>query len=184
MAFFHFPDPQSEELCVLSTFAISAYVLATSRKETNLLFMSDLSLTPSQNETVFGDETLVGMWATFLPEALSKPQRPPWCSYAVSLNNKIVGLGSFKGLPDDNGSVELSYLTFQTEQGRGIAKGICSALISIAHAANISKIVAHTLPEENASTAVLKANRFIFVGPVQDLEDGCVWRWSLNSDRE
>ena len=159
-------------------------VFATGVRGASLLSMLELRIAPSQNEAEFGDKTLVGKWASYLPEALSKPQRPPWCSYAVSLKSKVVGLGSFKGVPDENGSVELSYLTFETERGRGIAKAICSELISIARAAKVSKLVAHTLPEANASTAVLKANNFIFVGIVEDPEDGCVWEWCLDYDPE
>ena len=146
--------------------------------------MFGLRLAPSQNEAEFGDETLVGEWASYLPEVLAKPQCPPWCSYAVLLDSKVVGLGGFKGAPQDDGSVELSYLTFQTVRGRGIAKAICSELISISLAANVSKLVARTLPEANASTAVLEANNFILVGAVNDPEDGCVWEWRLNFDPE
>lgn len=144
--------------------------------------MIELQLVPSQNEAEFGDESLVGEWAVYLPEALSQPQHPPWCSYAVLLNDRLVGLGGFKGGPEGNGPVELSYLTFQPERGRGIATAICRELISIARAAGVSKLIAHTLAEENASTAVLKANKFLFVGAVNDPDDGCVWQWCLNFD--
>ena len=144
--------------------------------------MIDLRLAPSENEAEFGNELLAGEWASYLPEALSKPQRPPWCLYAVSLENRLVGLGGFKGAPEGKGPVELSYMTFLPERGRGIATAICSQLVSIALAAKVSKLIAHTLPEENASTAALKANKFHFVGAVDDPDDGCVWKWCLNFD--
>ena len=36
---------------------------------------------------------------------------------------------------------------------------------------------AHTLPQANASTRVLGKCGFTFTGPVEDPEDGLVWRW-------
>ena len=159
---------------------LAKYDLAVSERRPSLFVMLSVRLAPSQNEVEFGNESLVGEWASFLPEVLSQPQRSPWCLYTVLLENRVVGLGGFKSKPDDNDSVELSYLTCQPERRRGIATAICSELISIARAANVSKIVAHTLPEENASTAVLRANDFVFVGAVDDPDDGCVWKWSLS----
>ena len=78
--------------------------------------MLSLRLAPSQNEVEFGNESLVGEWASFLPEVLSQPQRSPWYLYTVVLENRVVGLGGFKSKPDDNDSVELSYLTCQPER--------------------------------------------------------------------
>lgn len=40
-------------------------------------------------------------------------------------------------------------------------------------------VTAQTLPEENASTSVLKKNGFRPIGPVQAPEDGTVWQWEL-----
>ena len=150
---------------------------AADRRWISIPAMSEIHLSPSQNEPEFGDERLVGEWAGFLPVMLATPQQPPWCSYAVSRGDRIVGLGGFKGAPDEHGVAELSYLTFEPERGRRVATVICSALIEIARTAKASAIIAHTLPEENASTAVLRANHFTFTGPVTDPEDGSVWAW-------
>lgn len=40
----------------------------------------------------------------------------------------------------------------------------------------VRQIIAHTLPETNASTRVLKKVGMHFVGEVLDPEDGRVWR--------
>ena len=46
-------------------------------------------------------------------------------------------------------------------------------------------IAAQTLPEENASTAVLKKLGFQFVAELEHYEDGKVWKWQLkNSSRD
>jgi [ribosomal protein S5]-alanine N-acetyltransferase len=134
------------------------------------------SLTPTLNEVEFGDERLVGEWANFLPETLQSPQYPPWCCYAARLDGRVVGLGAFKGSPKD-GTVELSYLVLIPERGRGHANAICKQLIVIAQAEGADKIVAHTLAEENASTAVLRHNGFILQRPIEDPEDGLIWAW-------
>ena len=38
-------------------------------------------------------------------------------------------------------------------------------------------ITAQTLPEENASTSVLKKLGFKFLGEIEHQEDGLVWDW-------
>jgi len=40
------------------------------------------------------------------------------------------------------------------------------------------------LPEENASTSVLKKLRFRLVGTVEHPEDGLVWEWQLSDTAE
>jgi hypothetical protein len=41
-------------------------------------------------------------------------------------------------------------------------------------------VFAQTLPEENASTAILKKLGFTLVGSVQHPDDGTVWEWELH----
>ena len=40
-------------------------------------------------------------------------------------------------------------------------------------------IAAQTLPEENASTAVLKKNGFQLIAELEHPEDGKVWEWQF-----
>ena len=44
--------------------------------------------------------------------------------------------------------------------------------------ANVS-LTAKTLPEENASTAILRRNGFQFTGETSDEEIGLAWSWVL-----
>ena len=139
--------------------------------------MHELRLQPAGAAPEFADQQLAGDWAGVLPEMLRVAQVEPWCSYSVWNGERIVGLGSFKGAPEASGRVEIAYLTLRTDEGRGIAKRVAALLIGKARENGAVVVVAHTLPEENASTSVLRANAFDMMGAVDDPEDGLVWRW-------
>ncbi|WP_292388172.1 hypothetical protein [Methanosarcina sp. UBA5] len=44
-------------------------------------------------------------------------------------------------------------------------------------------IAAQTLPEESASTTILKKRGFQFVAELDNFEDGKVWEWHLKNPR-
>ena len=91
---------------------------------------------------------------------------------------EIVGGAGFKGDPDAEGMVEIAYGIVPSRAGRGYATEAARALIHFAaHDARVRLIRAHTLPEPNASTRVLKKCGFVQIGEVTDPEDGPVWRW-------
>ena len=54
---------------------------------------------------------------------------------------------------------------------------MAAALTRIAFAAGSPLVIAHTLPQENASNRALLRNGFGFAGETIDPEDGLVWRW-------
>ena len=55
---------------------------------------------------------------------------------------------------------------------------MASALVDIAAQSGPGLLVkAQTLPEESASTAVLRKLDFELLGPVEHPEDGTVWEW-------
>lgn len=78
----------------------------------------------------------------------------PWISYLAKNGGSYVGICSFKGKPANN-KVELAYFTFPDYENKGYGTLMCQALIDIALPYNVA-ITARTLPEENASTAILK----------------------------
>jgi [ribosomal protein S5]-alanine N-acetyltransferase len=89
-----------------------------------------------------------------------------------------IGSAGFKGSPDADGLVEIAYGIVPTHQGRGYATEAAAALVSFAVAdGRVRRVIAHTLPEHNASTRVLAKCGFEFKGDVVDPEDGPVWRW-------
>ena len=94
--------------------------------------------------------------------------------------NAIIGGGGYKGKPQDN-QVEISYGTFKNYQGRRVGTEICRRLVELALQTDpLVKITARTLPDNQASIAVLKRNGFTCLGTVQDPEDGEVLEWEYN----
>ncbi len=90
----------------------------------------------------------------------------------------IVGACGFKGPPDGEGAVEISYGLAPAFWGRGYATEAARALTEYAFEFPEVRIVrAHTLPEKNASTSVLTKCDFAHLGEVIEPDDGRVWRW-------
>jgi RimJ/RimL family protein N-acetyltransferase len=108
---------------------------------------------------------------------LTRDPRPdPWGCYLTRVDDMFVGTCAFKAAPSAGGEVEIAYMTFPAFEGRGHATAMAAALVRVAEAAG-ARPIAHTLPEENASTKALLRCGFSFAGEVMDPEDGLVWRW-------
>lgn len=67
--------------------------------------------------------------------------------------------------------------TFPAFERRGFATAMARALERHAAAAHEVRLLAHTLPEENASTRVLRKLGWARAGEATDPEAGPVWRW-------
>jgi [ribosomal protein S5]-alanine N-acetyltransferase len=105
--------------------------------------------------------------------------RPPWTGYVAVEDGHCVGACAFKSAPD-NGRVEIAYFTFPENEGRGVASRMTRLLIKIAREQDNGLVIAaQTLPEESASTSVLRRNGFAFTTEVEHPEDGIVWEWRL-----
>jgi ribosomal-protein-alanine N-acetyltransferase len=105
---------------------------------------------------------------------------PPWIGYLAFENDANVGLCGFKSPPQDN-RVEIAYFTFPEHESRGVATQMASELIRLAQGKMPDvTVAAQTLPEENASTSILKKLQFRLVGTVEHPEDGLVWEWQLS----
>jgi [ribosomal protein S5]-alanine N-acetyltransferase len=90
----------------------------------------------------------------------------------------VIAAASFKGPPDTAGMVEIAYGIVPSFERRGYATEAARALVDYARKNEaVRKIIAHTMPEANASTRVLTKCGFTFAGEVMDPEDGRVWRW-------
>jgi RimJ/RimL family protein N-acetyltransferase len=105
------------------------------------------------------------------------PRPAPWGCYLAWDEDEAVGTCAFKAAPDAEGTVEIAYMTFPAHEGRGHATAMAGALVAIAFQAGAPLVIAHTLPEENASNRALRRNGFSFGGETMDPEDGLVWRW-------
>lgn len=94
----------------------------------------------------------------------------------------VIGSAGFKGPPDTAGMVEIAYGIVPSRQGRGYATEAAGALLRFAAADDRVRLVrAHTMPEGDASTRVLRKCGFVCIGEVIDPEDGLVWRWERNA---
>ena len=129
----------------------------------------------------FGISVMPG-WVGFpeaLPAAIEEARRRPQDPWGTHLffddDGALVGFGGFKGAPGD-GEVELGYAVAPGRQGRGIATAVVEELVRRARVAGVNVVSAHTLAEENASTAVLRKSGFARTGQLRD-PDGDVWRW-------
>ncbi len=98
--------------------------------------------------------------------------------FVVGDQPELVGWGGFKGPPVD-GVVELGYEIAESRAGRGLATAATRAMVEEAFAdGRVSTVIAHTLPEPNASNRVLEKAGFRFA--LETEEDGeTVWRFEL-----
>ena len=121
----------------------------------------------------------------YLADLERATEADPWThGYALvhPESRQVVGMASFKGPPDGEGTVEIAYGVVPGYEGRGLATEAARALTEHAFASGAVRLVrAHTLPERNASTRVLEKCGFAFAGEVVDPEDGPVWRWERRS---
>jgi ribosomal-protein-alanine N-acetyltransferase len=139
----------------------------------------------AQGDDVFSarfDIPVVADWIGFpeaLPAAIEEARRRPEDPWGTHLffddDGALVGFGGFKGEPGD-GEVELGYAVAPVRQGRGIATAVVEELVGRARTSGVRVVSAHTLAEENASTAVLRKSGFTRTAELHDA-DGDVWRW-------
>lgn len=95
----------------------------------------------------------------------------------------VVGNTAFVGPPNNAGEVEIAYGVVPSFEGRGYATQAAEALTSFALAdERVRVVVAHTLPEKNASTRILKKIGYVFTGEIEHPEDGLIWRWEKERD--
>jgi ribosomal-protein-alanine N-acetyltransferase len=129
---------------------------------------------------------IVPGWATFT-DALARtrdalaagPPDTPWGPRLFVSGDppELVGWGGFKGPPRD-GVVELGYEIAESRRGRGLATAAVRAMVDEALAdGGVRGVVAHTLPERNASNRVLEKAGFRF--DAQVAAGRTVWRYSL-----
>jgi RimJ/RimL family protein N-acetyltransferase len=150
---------------------------------------------PLMDAALAGDDALA--------EALGHPVVPGWVTFAEALRPtrdaiaanpsgtawgtrlfvagdppELVGWGGFKGPPAD-GVIELGYEIAESRRGRGLATAATRAMVAEAFAdERVRLVIAHTLPEPNASNRVLEKAGFAFDGEAEEHGE-VVWRYSL-----
>jgi RimJ/RimL family protein N-acetyltransferase len=90
---------------------------------------------------------------------------------------ELVGWGGFKGPPRDE-VVELGYEIAESRWGRGLATAATRAMLAEAFEHDeVTRVIAHTLPERNASNRVLEKAGFAYDGDAREGGE-VVWRFS------
>jgi RimJ/RimL family protein N-acetyltransferase len=140
----------------------------------------NLDLRPCAGEPELSDPAVTGQFAEQMAALAVVAQVPPWCGYIGWHGSTPLGFGGFVAPPDAAATVEIGYLTFPAHEGQGVASAVAAAMVQIARDNGLKAVCAHTLPQENASTAVLRRNGFVRDGEAQDPDEGTVWRWRLN----
>jgi RimJ/RimL family protein N-acetyltransferase len=99
-------------------------------------------------------------WGLYYVAEQLEPARP---------TRQLVGVGGFKGPPDQGGTVEIGYGILAERRRLGLAREAVDGLIGWAFAGDsVTRVIAHTLTELIASIRVLESAGFAFVGPGED----------------
>ena len=151
----------------------------------------NLTLVPQTREEVLADvekmqpherAEVSSAWLVLLDGSSSID---PWIHGFVLVHRateNIIGKCGFKGPPGTDGAVEIAYGVAPAHQGKGYATEAAAALVSYAFSdERVRVVLAHTLPESNASTRILTKCGFQRVGEVIDPDDGLVWRWEKHN---
>jgi len=114
------------------------------------------------------------------------PENKQWWTYLIILKsqNQLIGSCGFKGPPTLEGRVEIGYEIKKSFRNQGFATETAQGLIDWAFTNDtVKRVQAHTLPEENASTSVLKKVGMTFAGPVEIATHGEIWKWAIQQER-
>jgi [ribosomal protein S5]-alanine N-acetyltransferase len=149
---------------------------------------------PLIDAALAGDESLartlghdvVPGWATFKGALratrgalAANPNAADWGTrlFVAGDTPELVGWGGFKGPPRD-GVVEIGYEIAESRRERGLATAATRAMLGEAFAdERVTVVIAHTLPERNASNRVLEKAGFRHDGEAHEAGQR-VWRFS------
>ena len=118
-------------------------------------------------------------------EPLRNGMPPEWGTYMFIHrdDNIVMGMGGFKGAPDEEGVVEVGYGIAPAYRDNGYAREAAEALVRFACSRpEVRTVRAHTLPEPNASTRILEHCGMTRVGEDVDPDVGRVWRWERRAE--
>jgi len=157
--------------------ATLAHFDALGTSESNLAAQLGVTAAPDWLDFEAAREALAQM-AQSLP---ADYEPSTWCTYwfVHRADAALIGLGGYKGAPTD-GAVEIGYTLAPGYRRQGLATEAARAMVERAFVEpEVDRVLAHTLPEVNASTAVLSRLGFGQTETVEDPEDGTIWQWVL-----
>lgn len=107
------------------------------------------------------------------------PEHPGWWMHYFVLRGdgesapELIGVGGYKGPPSADGTVELGYAVLTPHQRRGYAAEATRGMLAHAFAhAEVTRVIAHTLPELEPSLGVLRGTGFRPMA--ESLEEGAI----------
>lgn len=128
----------------------------------------------------------------FLSLVLEHPEQSGWGPHYVVRRPialempLLIGVGGFKGAPDEAESIEVGYAVVPEHQRRGYATEAVRGWVALAFASpSVQTIVGHTLPHLTASIRVLEQAGFRHAGQGNDLHapaEERVLRYELSRD--
>lgn len=141
--------------------------------------LSLLPITPDLDFGCHNYQQVSDILMDVINSTVAMENTPPWCGYlAITDSQEVVGTCAFKGPPDESGVVELAWFTFPAYENKGYGTAMTRELVDLAkNTGQTTELIAHTLPEKNASTRICEKCGFTMEGEVIDPEDGPVWRW-------
>jgi len=176
--FFNVLDPRSVETDDLNLVPYRpADLLALIEGAAEFRSSFGFSAAKGLREFLLGPEVSPG----YLEMLRASPDQDIWRhGFAVveKASQVVIGNVAFVSPPDEAGEVEIAYGIAPAFEVKGYATQAAAAITELAFSdERVSKVIAHTLPEENASTRVLAKNRFTFSGEIHHPQDGLIWRW-------
>lgn len=144
--------------------------------------VADLTLIPIQSDGSVRDGAPISAVAVDVLASMAALYEArgfvvPWIGYLARHDGDWIGTCAFTSAPVD-GRVEIAYYCFAGNEGCGVATAMARQLLRLAQRQDPGiKLYAMTLPEENASTGILRKLGFVFGGELIHPEDGKVWRW-------
>jgi [ribosomal protein S5]-alanine N-acetyltransferase len=137
----------------------------------------DLNASGFARDLLHGDSAAAETVRATLALYQRRGYHPPWIGYLAFEEDRCVGGCGFAA-PAEGGEAEIAYFTFPGNEGRGVATQMARELLHLAASlAPDTVCIAHTLPEEGASTRILRKIGFECMGAVVHPEDGTIWRW-------
>jgi RimJ/RimL family protein N-acetyltransferase len=133
-------------------------------------------------------------WPQF-PEAFTLPTDETEASTALATkwggyffihtqNRALVGSGGFHFQSDNIGTVEIGYEIASEYWNRGFATEAVHKMVDFAFAdEQVTKVIAHTLADVNASNSVLQKVGMKYITEEDDPEQGKVWLWQISRDQ-
>lgn len=133
----------------------------------------------------FCDVTLPEGWPEF-PEAFTPQEHEgihPWTGYIFlhRADRRLIGNGGFVSAPHPvTGAVEIGYEIAPEFRNLGFATEAARTLVALAFDHGAAAVIAHSLPEPNASNAVMQKLGMRRVADISDPAVGHIWRWQVD----